>query len=43
MGDDSHEADTLCDWHKQHGANMVDFGDYLMPVVRERRTTHGVI
>ncbi len=22
----------LCDWHKQHGANMVDFGDYLMPV-----------
>ena len=22
----------LSDWHKQHGANMVDFGDYLMPV-----------
>ena len=22
----------LCDWHKQHRANMVDFGDYLMPV-----------
>lgn len=23
---------ALCNWHKQHGANMVDFGDYLMPV-----------
>ena len=22
----------LCDWHSQHGANMVEFGDYLMPV-----------
>ena len=22
----------LCEWHKQHGANMVEFGDYLMPV-----------
>lgn len=22
----------LCDWHKQHGANMVEFGDYFMPV-----------
>ena len=22
----------LCDWHQQHGANMVDFGDYFMPV-----------
>jgi len=23
---------ALFDWHKQHGANMVEFGDYLMPV-----------
>jgi aminomethyltransferase len=22
----------LCDWHKAHGANIVEFGDYLMPV-----------
>ncbi len=22
----------LFDWHKAHGANMVEFGDYLMPV-----------
>ena len=22
----------LFDWHTQHGANMVEFGDYLMPV-----------
>ena len=22
----------LCDWHIQHGANMVDFGEYFMPV-----------
>lgn len=22
----------LYDWHSQHGANMVEFGDYLMPV-----------
>jgi aminomethyltransferase len=22
----------LCEWHTQHGANMVEFGDYLMPV-----------
>ncbi len=22
----------LCDWHRQHGANMVEFGDYIMPV-----------
>ena len=22
----------LCDWHRRHGANMVEFGDYVMPV-----------
>jgi aminomethyltransferase len=22
----------LCEWHTQHGANMVEFGDYFMPV-----------
>jgi aminomethyltransferase len=22
----------LSDWHRQHGANMVEFGDYVMPV-----------
>jgi aminomethyltransferase len=22
----------LCEWHTRHGANMVEFGDYLMPV-----------
>ena len=22
----------LCEWHRQHGANMVEFGDYVMPV-----------
>ncbi|MEI6667976.1 MAG: aminomethyl transferase family protein [Acidobacteriota bacterium] len=23
---------ALFDWHRQHGANIVEFGDYLMPV-----------
>jgi aminomethyltransferase len=31
MGTDKKRT-PLCDWHSQHGANMVEFGDYLMPV-----------
>jgi aminomethyltransferase len=31
MGTDKKRT-PLCDWHSAHGANMVEFGDYLMPV-----------